>query len=58
MRTEAFFLGFALIGVEMAAVHATLPRVTEMTVILCKIQSLSVQYDELYGSGERCHPQE
>lgn len=58
MRTEAFFLGFALIGVETAAVHATLPRVTEMTVILCKIQSLSGQYDELYGSGERCHPQE
>ncbi len=41
----------------MAAVHATLPRVTEMTLILCKTQALLGQYDELYGSGERCHPQ-
>lgn len=41
----------------MAAVHAALPRVTKMTVILCKTQTLLGQYDELQGNGERCHPE-
>lgn len=55
LENLSLFLVFALIGMEMAAVHAELPRVTKMTVILCKTQTLLGQYDGLKGSGEWCH---
>lgn len=55
LENLSLFLVFALIGMEMAAVHAKLPRVNKMTVILCKTQTLLGQHDELKGSGEWCH---